>query len=65
MIDRPIVISLYDPRPDGRPTHETGRVSARFETTVSELIASLANDLGQPKLGALTAYTPFLLKTCT
>lgn len=58
MTDRPIVISLYDPRPDGRPTHETGRVSARFETTVSELLTSLTDHCDAPAKHLAPAWSP-------
>lgn len=42
MTDRSIQISLFPPRIDGRPTHETGR-ALRTETTISELISSLTS----------------------
>lgn len=58
MIDRPIVISLYDPRPDGRPTHETGRVSARFETTVQELLTSLTDHCEAAAKHLAPAWSP-------
>jgi len=58
MIDRPIVISLYDPRPDGRPTHETGRVSARFETTVQELLTSLTDHCEATAKHLAPAWSP-------
>lgn len=38
--DRSVVISIFPPRKDGKPTHETGKAT-RAETTLSELISSL------------------------
>lgn len=40
MLTRPVKISLFPPRIDGRPTHETGK-AVTHETTIGELIASL------------------------
>lgn len=62
MIDRPIAISLYDPRTDGKPTHETGRVSARFDTTVQELLTSLAEHVDALSKHLAPAWSPVVYR---
>lgn len=57
MIDRTISISLYPPRSDGKPTHETGRAT-RADSTVSELIQSLLEHEPCPAKHLAPAWSP-------
>ena len=57
MIDRSISISLYPPRADGKPTHETGRAT-RADSTVSELIQSLLEHEVCPAKHLAPAWSP-------
>lgn len=57
MIDRPISISLYPPRDDGRPTHETSRAT-RLETSVSDLIHSVIQSEECPSKHVAPAWSP-------
>lgn len=59
MIDRPISISLYPPRSDGRPTHETSR-AVRMESTISELIQSLLVSEPCPSKHLAPAWSPIV-----
>ena len=55
--DRSIVVSVYPPRGDGRPTHETSQ-AIRLETTVGELLSSLLTHEVCANKGSAPAWSP-------